>query len=68
MAAYPSFEALIEQLMSPDNAARSSAERYFGELEKQPDALVQELLNMLTNPAAKAHCRPECAVLLRRVS
>jgi len=67
MAAYASFEALIEQLMSPDNASRSAAESYFGELEKQPDALVHELLTILINPSANASCRPECAILLRRV-
>ena len=53
--------------MSPDNTARSNAERYFEELQKQPDALVSEMLNILTNPSANASCRPECAILLRRV-
>jgi len=67
MASYQSFEALIEQLMSPDNTQRSAAERCFSELEKQPDALVQELIGILGNPSASAASRPECAVLLRRV-
>jgi hypothetical protein len=67
--AYASFEALIQQLMSADNAARSSAEKAFGQLaEQQPDALATELLTILCNSTADLGSRSESAILMRRVS
>lgn len=66
--AYASFEALIQQLMSADNAARSSAEKAFGQLaEQQPDALATELLTILCSSTADLGSRSESAILMRRV-
>lgn len=68
-AGYASFEALVGQLMSADNAARSAAEKAFGaQADAQPDALVTELLNIVSNGAADLGNRSECAILMRRVS
>lgn len=60
------FEALLQMLMSAENAQRSMAENVFGDLKKHPDVCVTSLVRSLrTSPDVQA--RSLCAVMLRKV-
>jgi hypothetical protein len=60
------FEALVAQLLLPDNDARKHAEVVFDGLKAHPDACVQHLLRCLRQSPAVEN-RAFCAIMLRKV-
>lgn len=63
----PPFEALIAQLMLPDNEGRAVAENVFTQLKEHPDALSSNFIAVLRTSSNMAH-RQFAAVMLKRVS
>jgi hypothetical protein len=61
------FELLLQQLMAPDNAPRTAAERAFEELKAHPDACALHLVRSLRS-SANLQSRSLAAVLLRKAS
>jgi len=60
------FEALIQQLSSPDNAMRKNAEATFQEMKKSPLYLAPSLMKLIRG-SQNEMIRSFCSVLLRRV-
>ena len=60
------FEALVAQLLLPDNDARTRAEAVFDGLKAHPDGCVQHLLRCLRQSPAVEN-RAFCAIMLRKV-
>ena len=61
-----SFEELVQQLMSPENANRTRAEELFNQAKQQPDLLVSQLMAVLRQSHA-SESRGLSAILLRKV-
>lgn len=60
-------EALVEQLMSPQNDARQGAENSFQKMKDHvPEICIAGLVRVLTQ-SQQADSRTFCAVLLRKV-
>ncbi|GMH40252.1 hypothetical protein BSKO_08156 [Bryopsis sp. KO-2023] len=60
------FEALVSELMSPDNDRRKMAELVLTQLKNHPDLCVQYLVNTLRTSASKGN-RSFCALILKKV-
>ncbi|KAK9810031.1 hypothetical protein WJX72_003666 [[Myrmecia] bisecta] len=63
---YMAFEAMVGQLMSPQNDVRQHAEETFARIREQPDLCGTNLAAVLRR-SANAESRAFCAVLLRKV-
>ena len=67
MAGRSPFEALLQGMLSDDNATRQAAEASFVEAKSTPDALVGNLVAVLRGSQNQEN-RSLSAVMLRRVS
>lgn len=67
MAGPSPFEALLQGMLSGDNATRTAAESSFNEARKVPDGLVGNLVQVLRGSNALEN-KTLSAVLLRKVT